>query len=88
METSPSMATGEGEEKKENSSPISEQKLSPKKELPVITLEDRLAILQQSIHDFQQQGGEIEILDLHGKLAVVLHGITQDLHGNLVVIHD
>lgn len=77
------MAIGGNVEKIENSSATSKQKLSQKKELPVISLEDRLAILQQCIHDYIESGGEVDILDLHGRIAVVLHGIGRDSHGNL-----
>ncbi len=69
-------------------SPTSERKKSQQKDSLPITLADRLMILQQAIHDYQEAGGQIEIVVLHGKskkIAIVLYGINQDLHGNLVL---
>ena len=93
MAVSHSMINGEGEEKNENSSVILEQKLSHKKGLLSISQDNRLMILQQAIRDYQEAGGEVDVLDLHGndgnamqKCAVVLYGIGLDVHGNFTIV--
>ncbi len=95
MEQSRSTEPGEGEERGGSTSPTSGQKRSRKKDLPNITLSDRLMILQQSIVDYQQAGGRVEIVQLHGKeggeaamqrVAIVLHGVDLDDAGNLVQV--
>jgi len=70
-----------------NISVTSNGRKSRKTEKIPIDRKMRLRIIQQDCHDYEQDGGAIQVVSIEGGTAIVLMGVSVDEHGSLFFEH-
>lgn len=77
-----SLAHGENETNGENAEATSAGKRSRRSASEPITLETRLRIIQQAVHDYQTDGGKVGVtaVEKNGRkyVAIMLEGVVMD----------